>query len=148
MLSCTVFSTLFAAALCLLTLRLIARPLKQVMRTLQKTSSGDLTGRLTITHQDEIGCMGLALNSFLESTCEVLQNVRQTAETLSWFQQIWRLQPKVCRGGQTPRPQDLKRHRQVLNKSLQAHAVIPQTPDEPMLPPRNRMKPRRRGTLS
>ena len=79
---CTIFSALFTLALCLLTIRLIARPLTQVMKTLQRASDGDLTARSTITNHDEIGSMALALNTALESTCEVLRNVQQTAESL------------------------------------------------------------------
>ena len=79
---CTIFSAILTLALCLLTLGLIARPLTQVMKTLQSASNGDLTARLTITNHDEIGSMALALNTALESTCEVLRNVQQTAESL------------------------------------------------------------------
>jgi methyl-accepting chemotaxis protein len=79
---CTIFSVLFAGALCLLTVRMIARPLLKVMATLQKASSGDLTQRLKIENEDEIGTMGAALNAALESTRSVLQKVRETTGEL------------------------------------------------------------------
>jgi methyl-accepting chemotaxis protein len=80
--ACTIFSVLFGTALCLLTVRMIARPLLQVMATLQRASNGDLTERVKVQNKDEIGSMGAALNEALESTRAVLQKVRETVAGL------------------------------------------------------------------
>ncbi len=82
MISCTAISLLFSIALSVLTLRMIARPLMKVLETLKKASDGDLTERLTISSQDEIGKMGQALNTALESTRMVLEHVRETVTSL------------------------------------------------------------------
>jgi methyl-accepting chemotaxis protein len=50
-----------------LTWRMISRPLRQTAQVLEAVAGGDLTQRLTVASQDEVGRMGLALNRAVES---------------------------------------------------------------------------------
>ena len=83
LLGCTIFSVLFAAALCLLTVRLIAQPPMQVVKTLQKASGGVLTQRSKVEHRDELGLMIEALNSMQQSLYDTVNKVAVAAANLA-----------------------------------------------------------------
>jgi methyl-accepting chemotaxis protein len=57
-----VLGAVVASGLGLLVARRIARPVRDVMRALEKVSVGDLTGNVEVTSTDEVGRMGEALN--------------------------------------------------------------------------------------
>ncbi len=75
MVSCTIFSICFAGALCFLTVRMIAKPLTRVMKTLYKVSNGDLTEILVVNGQDEFGQLASCLNRMQENLRAMLREV-------------------------------------------------------------------------
>jgi len=80
---CTILSILFAGALCLLTVRLIARPLTRVVTMLQKASSGDLTQRLKVENRDELGLMIEALNCMQQSMSDTVNKMVVAAASVA-----------------------------------------------------------------
>ncbi len=67
----------------LLTRRLIDRPLRKAMAAISAMTAGDLTSRVEVASQDEIGRLAGHLNSFAESLQEVMGRVAQNAGHLS-----------------------------------------------------------------
>jgi methyl-accepting chemotaxis protein len=76
-------------ALGLLFSRLIAGSLKDVAMQAKRAADGDLSVRIAVKNQDEIGQMGLALNRMLESFQNVIIQVQQsTAQTADASRQL------------------------------------------------------------
>ncbi|WP_204069612.1 methyl-accepting chemotaxis protein, partial [Planobispora siamensis] len=61
----------------------ITRPLLQAVDVLDRIAAGDLTSRLDIANQDELGRMARALNTTIAALAQVLATVREDASTLS-----------------------------------------------------------------
>ena len=60
-----------------------ANSLIQVSEVAQRAAEGDLTKRVTVTSKDELGTMGLAMNTMLDNLVQVVAEVRQAAEHVS-----------------------------------------------------------------
>jgi methyl-accepting chemotaxis protein len=79
---------LAAAALAILLLlvsyflcaRIISRPIQELVAHVREVAEGDLTKRLAIRGQDELGQMGQALNQMLESFHDSMVQVQQAAQ--------------------------------------------------------------------
>jgi methyl-accepting chemotaxis protein len=74
---------LFCGLVGIILTREIAPRLGRVMAALQRLADKDLTASLRVTGTDEIGRLGEAFNSSVDSMRSVLQSVAQGAETLS-----------------------------------------------------------------
>ncbi len=61
----------------------IAGPIKNAMQGIEKMVQGDLTTRLRVDAQDEIGRLSRALDDALESLCSILSEVWQGTQTLA-----------------------------------------------------------------
>jgi methyl-accepting chemotaxis protein len=75
----------FACALCLgvwLT-NTITRPVGSVIRTLGEVAAGDLTARLSVDSNDEIGQMGKALDTTLERVGSAMRSIADSSLALS-----------------------------------------------------------------
>ena len=60
-----------------------AKSLIQVSEVAQRAAEGDLTKRVMVTSKDELGTMGLAMNTMLDNLVQVVAEVRQAAEHVS-----------------------------------------------------------------
>ena len=58
------------------------RPLRVVSRALEHIGNGDLTQRIHIQTQDEVGQLAASFNQFVESLHELIGHIRQEAESL------------------------------------------------------------------
>ena len=72
-----------ALALGLFVSRNIARPVRAVMRMLERVSRGDLGGRVVVSSRDEVGVMGEALNVAIDSLQTTVAALSATAEAVS-----------------------------------------------------------------
>ncbi len=70
-------------ALALWTAGKITRPLNETVNVLQHVADGDLTPRLVVRSEDEIGQMGVALNTALESVSTAMAAIGQNAQALA-----------------------------------------------------------------
>ncbi|MFN8545459.1 MAG: methyl-accepting chemotaxis protein [Candidatus Binatia bacterium] len=61
----------------------IARPIGETVTVLEKVAGGDLTSRLDIQSEDEIGRMGRAVNEAVESMAGALTSISENAQTLA-----------------------------------------------------------------
>ena len=61
----------------------IVGPVAQIVKFLQALASGDLTGRLAVESQDEVGEMAESLNRATESMRVALSEVRSSAESMA-----------------------------------------------------------------
>ncbi|MCC7195098.1 MAG: methyl-accepting chemotaxis protein [Gemmatimonadaceae bacterium] len=61
----------------------ITRPLNETVNVLQHVADGDLTPRLVVRSEDEIGQMGVALNTALESVSTAMAAIGQNAQALA-----------------------------------------------------------------
>ena len=61
----------------------IARPLEASVKVLESVATGDLTHRLEVKSEDEIGRMAQALNRTLESLSTAMHSISDNAQTLS-----------------------------------------------------------------
>lgn len=60
-----------------------ANSLIQVSEVAQRAAEGDLSKRVTVTSNDELGAMGKAMNAMLDNLVKVVSEVRQAAEHVS-----------------------------------------------------------------
>ena len=60
-----------------------ANSLIQVSEVAQRAAEGDLSRRVTVTSNDELGAMGKAMNVMLDNLVQVVAEVRQAAEHVS-----------------------------------------------------------------
>ncbi len=60
-----------------------AKSLIQVSEVAQRAAEGDLTKRVTVMSNDELGTMGRAMNAMLDNLVQVVAEVRQAAEHVS-----------------------------------------------------------------
>jgi methyl-accepting chemotaxis protein len=58
----------------------IARPIRVMAAVMQQVADGDLTVRVDHTSKDEVGDMGTALNSTVESLHQVMSEIREAAD--------------------------------------------------------------------
>jgi methyl-accepting chemotaxis protein len=65
------------------TARKITRPLNETVVALNQVAAGDLTQRVEVRSQDEIGQMGQSLNAALESVGAAFASIGQNAQTLA-----------------------------------------------------------------
>ncbi|MFH0985151.1 MAG: methyl-accepting chemotaxis protein [Candidatus Omnitrophota bacterium] len=72
----------FSVAIGLLLTGSITKPLSQTVELMGHMSSGDLTHRLNLTHQDEIGKMATSMDAFAESLATVISEINLSAENL------------------------------------------------------------------
>lgn len=63
--------------------RTITRPLNETVAALKLVAGGDLAARVTVRSEDEIGQMGKALNSALESLGSAMSSISENAQTLA-----------------------------------------------------------------
>ena len=75
-------AAVFGIALFLLRTR-VAKPLREAVRVLRSVAEGDLTQRLTVISEDEIGQMSRALNQAIQSQRETLSEVALAADEVS-----------------------------------------------------------------
>ena len=71
------------ASLALITHRFLAVPLRKTEQVLGAVAAGDLTGRLPVTGQDEIGRMSAALNQALDRMDGAIRAIGANAQTLA-----------------------------------------------------------------
>ncbi|MEO8000031.1 MAG: methyl-accepting chemotaxis protein, partial [Gemmatimonadaceae bacterium] len=63
--------------------RTITRPLNETVTALKLVAGGDLSARVTVYSEDEIGQMGGALNSALASLSSAMSSIAENAQTLA-----------------------------------------------------------------
>lgn len=76
-------SLLAGAALTVLIMRSIMNPINSIMRAAEKISEGDLTERVPVQSNDEIGKLGGSFNRMAESLASLIMGVRQTVDQLA-----------------------------------------------------------------
>lgn len=64
-------------------IRNITRPLQQSVKLLSSVATGDLTQRLDVTREDELGAMAKALNEAVSSMQRALGDVRDSSEAVA-----------------------------------------------------------------
>lgn len=78
-----IIGTILALVLGVLIARSIARPLGEAVAALGRVAEGDLTPRLKVNSQDEIGHMAVALNTALDSLNSSMAQIGQNAHSLA-----------------------------------------------------------------
>src|SRR3546814_11071951 len=63
--------------------RSISTPLRRTVEVLNRAADGDLTSRLEVSTNDEVGQAGTALNKMLERTSEVVRAIGGNAGSLA-----------------------------------------------------------------
>src|SRR3546814_13956440 len=63
--------------------RAISTPLRRTVEVLNRAADGDLTSRLEVSTNDEVGQAGTALNKMLERTSEVVRAIGGNAGSLA-----------------------------------------------------------------
>ncbi len=63
--------------------RQVVSKLKPVMEVAERASQGDLTHRVTVSTNDELGQMGMAFNGFLDHLNQMLQQINQVVQTVA-----------------------------------------------------------------
>ncbi|MCU1487272.1 MAG: putative methyl-accepting chemotaxis protein, partial [Actinomycetia bacterium] len=74
---------LAAVAVGLVLARAIARPLRGAVAVLRRTAEGDLTERLEVTSQDEVGQLAEAVNQMVDRTSGTLRSIAENATALA-----------------------------------------------------------------
>ncbi len=72
-----------ALALCFAVRRLVAKPLSEATQLAQRISTGDLTGHLQVTRNDEIGQLIGAMNGISDGLSAVVQTVREGCDQIA-----------------------------------------------------------------
>ncbi|MCP4163440.1 MAG: methyl-accepting chemotaxis protein [Deltaproteobacteria bacterium] len=76
-------ATLISLLLTFFITKFITKPIEKSLQFAQLISAGDLTQRLTIKRNDEIGILAEALNKMAENICQMFMEIAQGAVTLS-----------------------------------------------------------------
>jgi methyl-accepting chemotaxis protein len=76
-------AVLAALGVGLLLARAIARPLRGAVDVLRRTAEGDLTERLDVTSQDEVGQLAEAVNQMVDRTADALRTIAENATSLA-----------------------------------------------------------------
>jgi methyl-accepting chemotaxis protein len=103
MLSLSIAAMLIAIALGVLTSRLVTRPMQQLCTLLENLAQGegDLTRRLPVARDDEIGRTARWFNTFVEKLQDIVAQVAQAAEwTGSTAQQLASASQQLSSGAQ------------------------------------------------
>ncbi len=81
----SVFASLLAIALCSALIRRIIRPLKKVNKNINAIATGnaDLTQRIDIITNDEIGSVVKGFNMFTEKLMHIVSDIKESKENLS-----------------------------------------------------------------
>lgn len=78
-----VASIILSVLVTILISRAVVRPLEEVMRFVERIGSGDLTGRLARTGQDEIGRLGATLNGMTAGLADLARTNRAATTDLN-----------------------------------------------------------------
>ncbi|HEU4993741.1 MAG TPA: methyl-accepting chemotaxis protein [Gemmatimonadaceae bacterium] len=73
----------FGVAISMALARRLSAPIGEACRQLQRLASGDLTARLHVQSQDEVGDMARALNGFAAEMERIIRDVRERADQLT-----------------------------------------------------------------
>jgi methyl-accepting chemotaxis protein len=77
-----IFGTLIALALAVLTIRSIARPVRDGAKVFEAIAAGDLTQRMNLDRRDEIGRLGAASDKMAGALCDIVGQIRTVAGRL------------------------------------------------------------------
>ncbi len=66
-------------------IKLSLRPLDNLSSIAQKVSKGDLTEKVEIVNEDEIGKLSKIFNTMIDSLREITRNINNFSITVSWF---------------------------------------------------------------
>lgn len=83
MLSILLVSTLLIVLLWLVIAKRITKPLLNAVDVINKMSNGDLTGRITILCNDEVGLMAKRFNQFADKLHNMISSISGNAETVA-----------------------------------------------------------------
>jgi len=83
LLTLLVAGALLATALGWVVARSISRPVKSVMAVLDRVAHGDLTGRVEVRSNDEVGRMALSLNAATETLRDTVQRLAENAGSVA-----------------------------------------------------------------
>jgi methyl-accepting chemotaxis protein len=84
--SCTsgiLFGIVTGAAICVWLLRAISKPLDEAVSVAKSVAAGDLTRKIEVKSQDEVGQLMLALKEMNDSLVKIVAQVRNGTETIS-----------------------------------------------------------------
>jgi methyl-accepting chemotaxis protein len=76
-------AVLISATVVIIIGRLVARPLGRAVSVLERVAEGDLVGRLPVDSTDEVGRMGLTLNTALERISHSMRDIGGNVDTLA-----------------------------------------------------------------
>ncbi len=76
-------SVVLGTTIALLTAYSILRPIGQVVKLLERMATGDLTGRLEVRSNDEIGVMARSFNQTAESLQDLVRQIHTNAQQLT-----------------------------------------------------------------